>query len=82
MLFAKTLTYLPVRMLRQAALTVAEKETKADSATTATEKESKETTSNVIEGISKKMINAADLFKAGYGKSDLATLLEGIKIFK
>lgn len=60
--------------------TVAEKETKADSTTT-TEKENKETTSNIIEGISKKMINAADLFKAGYGKSDLATLLAGIKMF-
>lgn len=60
--------------------TVAEKETKVDSTTT-TEKENKETTSNIIEGISKKMINAADLFKAGYGKSDLATLLAGIKMF-
>ncbi|MBD5535922.1 MAG: hypothetical protein HDQ99_09755 [Lachnospiraceae bacterium] len=60
---------------------VAEKETNANSTTTTTEKESKETTSNVIEGISKKMINAADLFKAGYGKSDLATLLAGIKMF-
>ncbi len=60
--------------------TVADKETKADS-TTITEKESKETTSNVIEGISKKMIDAAELFKAGYGKSDLATLLAGIKMF-
>lgn len=60
--------------------TVAEKETKADSTTTTTEKENKETTSNIIEGISKKMINAADLFKAGYGKSDLATLLAGIKM--
>jgi len=27
------------------------------------------------------MINAAELFKAGYGKSDLATLLAGIKMF-
>lgn len=61
--------------------TVAEKEIKADSTVAATEQESKETTSNVIEGISKKMINAADLFKAGYGKSDLATLLAGIKVF-
>ena len=61
--------------------TVAEKEAETDSTKTATEKESKETTINVIEGISKKMINAADLFKAGYGKSDLMTLLAGIKIF-
>lgn len=60
---------------------VADKETKADSTAITTEKESKETTSNVIEGISKKMINAADLFKAGYGKSDFATLLAGIKLF-
>lgn len=56
-----------------------EKETKADNTTTTTEKE---TTSNVIEGISKKMINAAELFKAGYGKSDMATLLAGIKILE
>ncbi|MBD5466497.1 MAG: hypothetical protein HDR22_11950 [Lachnospiraceae bacterium] len=61
--------------------TVTKKETKVDSTTTTTEKENQETTSNVIEGISKKMINAADLFKAGYGKSDLATLLAGIKMF-
>lgn len=61
--------------------TVAEKETKTDSTTTTAQKENKETTSNIIEGISKKMINAADLFKAGYGKSDLATLLAGIKMF-
>lgn len=60
---------------------VADKETRADSTTNTVEKESKETTSNIIEGISKKMINAADLFKAGYGKSDLATLLAGIKMF-
>lgn len=61
---------------------VADKETKADSTTTIAEKESKETASNVIEGISKKMINDADLFKAGYGKSDLTTLLAGIKMFE
>jgi len=61
---------------------VADKETKADSTTTTTEKESKETASDIIEGISKKMINAADLFKADYGKSDLATLLAGIKMFE
>lgn len=61
--------------------TVAEKETKTDSMTTTSQKENKEITSNIIEGISKKMINAADLFKAGYGKSDLATLLAGIKVF-
>lgn len=60
---------------------VAHKETKADSTAITTEKESKETASNVIVGISKRMINAADLFKAGYGKSDFATLLSGIKLF-
>lgn len=74
--------FAPYRKAKAGSTTaVAEKETKADSTTTTTEKESKETTSNVIEGISKKMINAADVFKAGYGKSDLATLLAGIKMF-
>jgi len=73
--------FAPYRKTKADSTTIAaEKETKADSTTTI-EKESKETTSNIIEGISKKMINAADLFKVGYGKSDLATLLAGIKMF-
>lgn len=75
--------FAPYRKAKAGSTTsVTEKEAKADGTTTATEKESKETTSSVIEGISKKMINAADLFKAGYGKSDLATLLAGIKMFE
>lgn len=74
--------FAPYRKAKAGSITtVDEKETKVDSTTTTIKKESEETTSNVIEGISKKMINAADLFKAGYGKSDLATLLAGIKMF-
>lgn len=74
--------FAPYRKAKTGSITsVANKETKADSTTTATKTESKETISNVIEGISKKMINAADLFKAGYGKSDLTSLLAGIKMF-
>ena len=74
--------FAPYRKAKSGSTTaVDEKETKADSTMTTTETESKETVSNVIEGISKKMINAADLFKASYGKGDLATLLAGIKMF-
>ena len=74
--------FAPYRKTKSGSTTaVADKEIKVDSTTTTTEKDSKESTSNIIEGISKKMINAADLFKASYGKSNLATLLAGIKIF-